>query len=71
MTIKDTYGMGNGKTLFALASSKQASDEDARPVADRKWKARKGAAVAGGCSEYLYPGNLRYDSRWRGQDQGD
>lgn len=65
--------MDNEKTLFAfkLASSKPAANADAGQAGDGKWKAREGAAVAGGCSEYLYPGNLRYDSWWWGQDQGD
>lgn len=62
--------MDNEKTLFAfkLASKR----ENAQQAGDGKWKARdEGAAAAGGCSEYLYPGNLRYDSWWWGQDQGD
>lgn len=61
--------MKNDKALFAFKLASQQTD--AKPANDGKWKAGEGSAVAGGCSEYLYPGNLRYDSWWWGRDEGD
>ena len=58
--------MDNEKTLFAF---KLATDRNPGQASEGQWKGRDGAASAG-CSEYLYPGNYRYDG-WMGRDQGD
>lgn len=48
---------------FKLADKQQKKDQ----ADELKWKARDGVAVAG-CSDYMWPGNLRYVGSHGGDD---
>lgn len=41
----------------------EKTQENANEKASKKWAARDGVSVAG-CTDYLFPGNLRYESRF-------
>lgn len=58
--------MENKQTLFAF---KLATKDNAQPQADAQWKAQEGVAVAG-CTDYRFPGNLRYAHATLGADRG-
>ena len=61
--------METKQKLFAF---KLAAKEDTRQAgieSQGKWKAQEGVAVAG-CTDYRFPGNLRYDSVTGNRDTG-
>lgn len=52
--------------LFAF---KVAAKEAESQKTDEKWKAREGVAAAG-CTDYKFPGNVRYPHATYGADRG-
>ena len=56
--------METKRKLFAF---KLASREDR--TSETRWKAREGRSVAG-CTDYKFPGNLRYPHSTFGADRG-
>jgi len=47
----------------------EKSHENATQASPKKWAARDGVSVAG-CTDYLFPGNLRYRTQFN-SDGGD
>lgn len=58
--------MENKQSLFAF---KLASQDNAKTQTETQWKAHDGVAAAG-CTDYRFPGNLRYQSPTLGADRG-
>lgn len=60
--------METKQKLFAF---KLAAKEDAKQeqVKDAQWKGRDGVAIAG-CTDYKWPGNLRYTAPGGAADRG-
>jgi len=56
--------MESKQKLFAF---KLAAKQQKKDLTELKWKARDGVAVAG-CSDYKWPGNLRYIGSGGGDD---
>lgn len=60
--------MESQEKLFAFKIASKEKDVDSRQN-DGKWAAREGVSVAG-CTEYRFPGNLRYAHPTYGADRG-
>ena len=58
--------MENKQTLFAF---KLATKDNDQLQADTQWKAQEGVAAAG-CTDYRFPGNVRYPHATLGADRG-
>lgn len=60
--------MDSQEKLFAFKVASKEQKADSRK-AEEKWVARDGVAAAG-CTNYKFPGNLRYPHSSFGADQG-
>jgi hypothetical protein len=63
---KGNIDMENKQTLFAF---KLASKDNGQPQAEAQWKAQDGVSAAG-CTDYRFPGNVRYPHSLYGADRG-
>lgn len=60
--------MESNEKLFAFKVASTEQEVDSREE-EGKWVARDGVAAAG-CTDYRFPGNVRYPHRTYGADQG-
>ena len=60
--------METKQKLFAFKLAAKVEAKQDKAELQGKWKAQDGVAVAG-CTDYLFPGNLRY-GRGTGRDNG-
>ncbi|MDQ3288591.1 MAG: hypothetical protein M3Q42_10110 [Pseudomonadota bacterium] len=59
--------MESNEKLFAFKVASREEEVDTKE--EGKWVAREGVAAAG-CTEYRFPGNLRYAHATYGADRG-